>query len=133
MNPQDCRYTELKNGIHEFVFLTDDKAGADVLIAGLERLFETYSVNDMLRIIIDFHKPKNPPTLYTFRQAVQMFQRYPEHPYMRAANIYNQGFIIGTLKMYTSILRQDRKNARQFFPATDRNKAISWLLESPNP
>lgn len=129
MNPQPCKYIEHENGIHEFVFEKNDDEGADILIAGMERLFKRHSLNDIILVIIDFHKPKNPPILYTFRQAVQMYQRHPNHPYVRAAYLYNPGFVISTVKMYTSILRQDKKNQRQFYQHHRRDEAINWLLQ----
>lgn len=129
MNPQDCVYTELTNGIHEFVYMTDSKDGVDAMIAQIEALFETHSLDDTLRFIIDFHKPQKPPTLYAFQQGVMLFQRHPQHPYMRTAYIHRRGFVVSTVKMYTSILRQDTKNERHFFLDNEREAAIDWLLD----
>ena len=123
-----CSYIVHDNGVHDFILETDSRIGVDVVISTLRELFEDAESHEMLRIIVDMHKPKNPPLLYAFEQVMILYQNFPNHPPLRICYVYEKALTKLLTATYASAVSPAERVERKFMPHDYRESAMEWVL-----
>jgi hypothetical protein len=125
---KDCIYTQLDNGIHDFIFIRATRQAHDEWFAQTARIFEQAEPNKTLLFMIDLRDSGLPPLGYVVNNVRQIQAKYPQHPPTRSAFLYSPTALRPLVRLFITWLTTPGKDKVRFFAASEFEKATAWLL-----
>lgn len=122
-----CIYQfSLNSRIHKFVFQRSDEQAIDEFLGRLRQIFDEYTEDDPLLILVDLRPDGIPPFNYTLFEARKLFSEHTVPP-IRAAYIYTHSPFLSIIKRFFALLRIN--STRRFYQGDKESEAVDWLLE----
>ena len=122
-----CIYTRLDNGIHEFVFTESSRGAVDELADHIKTILDTTPADaPPTCYLVDNSQAEVVPLIYTRTRIKELDAYRPEGRAPGRLAVVYEG-MMGTLA--NSILALTVKNRIRFFKPSDRDAAMTWLLQ----
>lgn len=125
-------FRQLENGIYEIVFHDDSRSAVDAWMREVEAANHQYTPDDRVCYLIDGSQVKV-PVAYAFLRSREYVRQHPERPRTRTAVLYRSDAprpMLSILNMFIHWLRGNAREQARFFPASERDAAITWLLQT---
>ena len=122
-------YTLREDGIHEFTLHDASMTTVDAYYAMLEPIYDARPANasEPIRMIMNVPK-KSLPFNYMMKRANEIMAKYPNLGTICSATITSNIAEARIADTFMRIIRLPGVRVR-FFPTSERDKAIKWLLE----
>ncbi len=124
-----CEYTQLDNGIHQFVFNSASKQSIDEFFHQLEMILTNTPHTEMARYIVDITQTGEQDISLVAN--VQRFRRletlFPHRARGRTVILHKPGLKFSFIDGFIRALAPSRDMTR-FFPVDKRDEAVNWLL-----
>jgi hypothetical protein len=123
-----CAYRLLDSGIHEFVFLDNDKQSLDDFFVKLEHILRETSHTAVAHYLVDIAHASRDVSLVGLTQRFRRMEtQIPHRPSGRTVVLHKPGFMLTFIDGFIRALAPSRDETR-FFPVHQREDAIRWLL-----
>ncbi len=123
-----CEYTQLNNGIHQFVFFRPSKEAIDGFFHDLEHILETTPGTETARYVLDIVHSEGEISLVA---NVQRFRKlevaHPRRARGRTVILHKPGLAFAFMDGFIRALAPSRDKTR-FFPIDRREEALVWLM-----
>lgn len=126
-----CIYTQLDNGIHDFIFIAPTRQAHDEWFEQTARIIEQAKAGTTLLFMIDLRDSGLPPVGYVARRVRQLLAQYPQRPATRSAFLYSPPVLRPLARLFITRLTAPGKDKVRFFPASRFEAATAWLLATP--
>jgi hypothetical protein len=126
-----CRYRQLENGIHTFVFLSSTRHAVDDYFSILETspLAQGEVVLEKAYVLIQLHSSGMPPVPYMMLRSRDFFKSHKDRlPTIRIVYLYPPGFVLPLVQAFIDLFSEGKRTTRRFFPIAEREQAEAWLL-----
>lgn len=123
-----CRYRQLHNGIHEFVFTEASRMAVDEWFSCLTRATTAAAPGAITRCLVLSTAPDPLPIAYLFKRAQRWVRQAPPVHQTRICFLHHPDFIYPHVKSFVRAWQLSYGNAVRFFPDTHRDDAERWLL-----
>lgn len=123
------RHNQLPGGIHEFVFLTDQRQAVDLFFDTLAAVFECSPRDHQIRYIIDWSQSGVPSLNYMFLKTKEWARKYPHVAPGRCIVLFDQkGFLPIGKALAFLIMEDSRGQVNILMEHVDKRKeALIWL------
>ena len=122
-----CAYTHLPNDIHELVLKEASRAAVDEFITHMHGVYRGKGPTDpTLCILIDGSQSGMPPIGYILPRTGEMLAQYTNRPKARTAFILDNSLLLSVIDMFIRL--QQRADKVRYFPSSQREAAVAWLL-----
>ena len=122
-----CIYTKLDNGIHEFVFTESSREAIDELAGYIRHILDTTLMDaPNTCYLFDNSRVDAVPIPYLRARIKELDAYRPEGRAPGRLAVVYDGFL-GNIA--NSVLSVTMKNRFRFFKPSDRDAAMSWLLQ----
>ncbi len=121
-------YTQLENGIHQFVFYDSAKGTVDTFFERLEIILATTPHTEIARYILDVSQGSREISLVGMTQRFRRLEtQFAHRARGRTAVLHKPGAIMAFFDNFVRTLAPSRDMTR-FFSVEKRQEAIAWLL-----
>ncbi len=125
---QRCAYRLHDNGIHELIYYETSRYAVDEMIAHVDRILEQLPAETkLIRVLTDSSQTASQPFQYMLARLRELAVKYPNHPYIRSASLFDGGVMMGPADVLFRLIT--RRNKFRLFKPSQREEAIKWLLE----
>lgn len=120
----------MENGVHEFVFLTDERHAIDYFFDTLGAVFECSPKDKTIRYIIDWSQSGVPSLNYMFLKTKEWGRKYRDVAPGRCLVIFDQkGFMPIGRALAMLIMEDSRGKVEIMMEHVDkRDEALNWLV-----
>ena len=125
-----CLYTVLENGIHLIVLKQATREGLDECFEQAAQVYRSATPETTLRLIIDLRAVDLPPLLHVARHVARLKRITPRPQSRKIAFIYSADSGHAFLHRGIAWISKPRRNTVQYFPHTQWDNAIEWLLST---
>lgn len=131
-------HTRLANGVDHLLLRNNSRQAADGLLAFLDSYLTTLAPHPTdtppLLLMVELAQSGMPPLAHLSHHYQLLLKRHSSKQlHARIAYVYTGGFMLPIVRSIFSLIRSASHVQRQYFPIDERDRAMAWLLEEPNP
>ena len=124
------KHNQLQNGVHEFIFLTNERHAIDYFFATLGAVFECSPKDREICYIIDWSQSGVPSLNYMFLKTREWGQKYRHVAPGRCIVIFDQKGFMPIGKALSMLIMDDARGKVEIMMEhiDKRDEAVKWLL-----
>lgn len=115
--------------IHTIRFYDDSREAYDQFIGVMDRIYEDVTVDDVIRILVDYRQSGVPNITYTFRKGMQWANGLSVHPEAKMAIVMQREFLLHMFSRLIDTMRFSHLSTRFFEEEDGYQDALAWLRE----
>ncbi len=124
-----CIHTQHANGIHEFRLTEASRQGWEGFLGHMSEVIHSRTDSGALLVLLD-STVGTPPLRYITSRSPSWTAENPNRPPTHMAILYDDSLLFAFADMVMKGLRRRQDSSARFFRSTQRDQAITWLLES---
>jgi hypothetical protein len=129
-------HTRLANGVDHLLLRNNSRQAADGLLGFLGDYLTALPPHPTdtppLLLMVELAQSGMPPLAHLSHNYQLLLKSHPtKQLHARIAYVYTGGFMLPIVRSIFSLIRNASHVQRQYFPISQRDQAIAWLLEQP--
>ena len=129
-------HTRLANGVDHLLLHNNSRQAADGLLNFLDQYLTALPPHPTntppLLLMVELAQSGMPPLAHLSHHYQLLLKRHAtKQLHARIAYVYTGGFMLPIVRSIFSLIRNASHVQRQYFPISERDQAMAWLLEVP--
>lgn len=126
-------YTKEANDVHCITFKENTRQAVDAFIEYMTIIYGDVTIDDTVRILVDYRESGLPPIPYVTRRSVQWANRLSIHPPAKLAIVHRPDITVSILSMFVNMYSFGHLSTKFFEGDKGYTGALNWLHAGDKP